>query len=60
MHRLCKNRRQATIFGVCAGISQHLGWDTTGCRLALILIAMMIPVTAIGAYLVAALVLPEG
>lgn len=57
--RLRKSRTDKKIFGVCGGLAEYLGMDSTIVRL---IWAVLILAYGAGglAYLVAALVMPEG
>ena len=56
--RLCKSSTDKKIFGVCGGLAQFLGIDSTVVRLIWALL-MFRAGTGLLAYLIAALVLPH-
>jgi phage shock protein PspC (stress-responsive transcriptional regulator) len=49
-----------TVAGVCAGFAQHMGWDVTLVRLALVVAVLLGCGTPVLAYVVAWIVIPEG
>lgn len=56
--KLCKSRTDKKIAGVCGGIAQYTGIDSTIIRLALVLLVLCAG-CGILAYIIAALVLPD-
>ena len=56
--KLCKSRTDKKIAGVCGGLAQYFGIDSTFIRLALVLLVLCAG-TGLLAYIVAAIVLPD-
>lgn len=56
--KLCKSRTDKKIAGVCGGLAQYFGIDSTIIRLALVLLVLCAG-TGLLAYIVAAIVLPD-
>ena len=57
LHKSCDNKM---IFGVCAGLAESFGIDPTLVRLGCAALALLSFGTAAVAYIVAAIILPEG
>lgn len=56
--KLCKSRTDKKIAGVCGGLAQYFGIDSTIIRLALVLLVLCAG-TGLLAYIIAAIVLPD-
>lgn len=56
--RLCKSPIDRKIFGVCGGIAEYLGIDSTVVRLLWVLLVFGFG-TGILAYILAAIIMPE-
>ena len=56
--RLCKSRFDRKIFGVCGGVAEYFGIDSTVVRLIWV-IAVLCFGTGLLAYIIAALIMPE-
>jgi phage shock protein C len=54
--RFYLDRANGKIFGVCAGIARHMGWDATFVRVGLVLSMFVLPPWPLVAYVVAGLV----
>ena len=59
MKKLCKSNTNRKICGVCGGIAEYLNLDPTLVRLGFLIISMAAG-SGLLAYIVLALVLPEG
>jgi len=57
-HRLYRNREAGRIFGVCAGIADFIGVDPLVVRIGAVIGLVFFFMPTLGAYLLAALVLP--
>ncbi|MFV0363133.1 MAG: PspC domain-containing protein [Suipraeoptans sp.] len=57
--KLYKSRRDRTLCGVCGGIAEYFGVDSTLIRLAAVLFAFISCGTAVLAYFVAAVIIPD-
>jgi phage shock protein C len=58
-HRLYRDSSQAKLAGVCAGISEYLGLNRSGVRIATFFGAVFFPMVVILGYVLMALVLPR-
>jgi phage shock protein C len=58
MKKLCKSRTDRKIAGVCGGIAEYIGIDSTLVRLALVLFCLA-GGSGFILYLIAALIMPE-
>ena len=58
MKKLCKSRTDRKIAGVCGGIAEYIGIDSTPVRLALVLFCLA-GGSGFILYLIAALIMPE-
>ncbi|MDN3653773.1 PspC domain-containing protein [Thalassotalea ponticola] len=56
---LSKDMLNKKICGVCAGIARYFDLPVFGVRAATVVVGLMMPSTAVIAYLVAALVMPN-
>lgn len=56
--RLYKSSTDKKLFGVCGGLAEYFGIDSTLIRLALVVLAICFG-TGVLAYLIAALVMPD-
>ncbi len=56
--KLCKSKTDRKIAGVCGGLAQYFGIDSTLIRLALVLLVLCAG-TGLLAYIIAAIVLPD-
>ncbi len=59
VNRLYRSRQDRMIAGVCSGLAQHYGWDTSLVRITAALIAFFSAGTGILAYIVFWIVMPE-
>lgn len=59
MNRLYKSKTNRTLCGVCGGIAEHFNVDPTIVRLGAAGLALISFGTAILAYILAALIIPE-
>ncbi len=57
--RLYRSRTDKKLCGVCAGIANYLNLDSTVVRLIIVLVGLFTAGTALLAYIVMALVMPE-
>ena len=60
MKRLCRSARDKMICGVCGGIAEYFNIDPTLIRLAVVLLACLSFGTVIIAYIIAAIIMPQG
>lgn len=58
MKKLCKSRTDRKLAGVCGGIAEYIGIDSTLVRLALVIFCLA-GGSGIILYLIAALIMPE-
>ena len=58
MKKLYKSKTDRKIFGVCGGIAEYMGIDSTIVRLLWVILVLAFG-TGILAYIIAALVIPE-
>jgi phage shock protein C len=58
-HKLYRDRDNAIIAGVCAGISDYFGWNRRGVRIATALGAMVFMPFVLPAYIILAILLPS-
>ncbi len=54
-----RNPERGVILGVCAGIAERFEWPLWMTRIGALAVGWFFPVTAVIAYVVAALILPE-
>lgn len=59
MKKLCKSQTDRKLFGVCGGIAEYLNTDSTIIRLLWVIMVFCVG-TGILAYLIAAIIMPEG
>jgi phage shock protein C len=59
VNRLYRSRQDRMIAGVCSGLAQHYGWETSLVRIAAVLIGFFSAGTGILAYIVFWIVMPE-
>lgn len=61
-HRFYRSTTNAWIFGICGGLADHFGWNTTLVRAALVLGAVAVPgistLSIIVLYIVLGLLIP--
>ena len=60
MKRLLRSARDKMICGVCGGIAEYFNVDPTLIRLAVVLLACLSFGTVIIAYIIAAIIMPQG
>ena len=60
MKRLFRSANDKMICGVCGGIAEYFNIDPTLIRLAIVLLACLSFGTAIIAYIIAAIIMPQG
>ena len=60
MKRLFRSARDKMICGVCGGIAEYFNIDPTLIRLAVVLLACLSFGTVIIAYIIAAIIMPQG
>ncbi len=58
-HRLYRDRDNAMIAGVCAGLADYFGWNRRGVRIATALGGLLFMPFVIPAYLILALLMPS-
>ena len=58
MKKLYKSKTDRKIFGVCGGIAEYMGIDSTIIRLLWVILILVFG-TGILAYIIAALIIPE-
>lgn len=57
---ISRDRNQAMLGGVCAGLARHFGWSITGTRVAYVLVSILSAAfPGILVYIILWLVLPE-
>lgn len=59
MKKLCRSRDNKVLAGVCSGIAEYLGMDVTVVRVLIAVASVVSFGTAIIAYLLCALLIPE-
>lgn len=59
-HRLMKDKNNAMVAGVCAGIANYYGWRPDGIRVAAILLSVFLFPLPIFAYIIAAFLMKSG
>ena len=59
VNRLYRSRYDRMIAGVCSGLAQHYGWETSLVRISAVLIGFFSAGTGILAYIVFWIVMPE-
>jgi phage shock protein C len=57
--RLTRSRDERMLAGVCGGLAEYLGMDPTIVRLLAVLLGVFSAGTALIAYLIAAIIIPE-
>lgn len=60
MKRLLRSSREKMICGVCGGIAEYFNIDPTLIRLAVVLLACLSFGIVIVAYIIAAIIMPQG
>lgn len=58
-HRLYRDSERGLIFGVCAGIAEGIGCPAWLTRVGALVLGWCFPVSAVVAYVLAALVMPQ-
>ena len=56
---IARDKANAMLSGVCAGIANHYDWPRWSTRLVALLVLMSMPVAAILGYVIAALMMPN-